>query len=841
MFSIIIFLVSLYQSTLSNGMRVVLLEDHSSPITSAKIFVDVGSIYEGVNQGMGLSHFCEHIVSGGTSQYRTEEQYSETDRSIGSYSNAYTSWERTVYLQTAPSKYTDSIIQMLMEQVFTCQFDSFEVKREHGVITQEILIDETPDERVWRALFSFMLGNHPLNVPILGFKDAMNSITRDIVYDFYLQRYTPPNTVLIVVGDFDTEKTIEFIKNQSEKFPAKSYLPSTVSQTPQYNYYRADTIYEDVAASDITLLWNGVQSLTDDELTLDLLANYLSGGESALLNKILVEKEKIAVSSSSWNYSLRRCSGLFAIDVVTENPDNFSKIEEIVLSEIKKIADGNIDEERLARVKNLIKYNRLRDRTVSGKSELIGQGMLIANDPFYFDRYTVRIMKVSSNDLQKAAIKFLNPDKRQVFYAIPLQYENIDTNEVIEVAGLIPFEKIEIPNFPTLLYQKTPGEFFISLRISFGGGSKIEKPGSEGCGEFLLNLILRKTTFISEERLNETLDNLGITKNSRAGRDIYSINLEIPIENFVEAMKLLGKSLKNIDFSDQALFDIKREMIVSIESLEKNPNYLHNVFYSSHFFPIGSYNRFMTTNSIENITAENLKNLLVKVMIKGNVIISISGDIDPINVENLIKNNMPELQEGSSLVYLDEILTNFPENDSQIYEFQQTFITLLFPTVNWQHADFPALTLITELFANSDFRLHKALRGDEDLVYWGFGYQLNYGAFSCFVFNSQTNLENEVRVKEVYTEQIEKIKNELMSNIELENAKNAIFASFTMMNERASSRASTASNCYLRGLPINFYNNEFIEKVNALTPEDIKKVANKYFIDGSWYISKPSE
>ena len=173
--------------TMPNGLQVVLEEDHSSPLTTVRIFVEVGSLNEGENTGRGLSHYCEHIISGGSTEFRTEEEYSRKKRLFGILTNAYTSRERTVYHQTGPSQYTDSMIVMLLEQVFSCRFDSFEISREHGVVSHEILAKDTPERRAWLEAWEFAVGNHPYLVPTLGFKDAMNSVTRDIAYQFYCQ------------------------------------------------------------------------------------------------------------------------------------------------------------------------------------------------------------------------------------------------------------------------------------------------------------------------------------------------------------------------------------------------------------------------------------------------------------------------------------------------------------------------------------------------------------------------------------------------------------------------------------------------------------------------------
>lgn len=847
MFYILLLTISMFQMTLPNGLRLVLDEDHSSPVTTVRIFIDVGSVYEEEQTGRGLSHFCEHVVSSGTSKYHTEEEYAEMVQRFGIMSNAYTSFERTCYHQTGPSIYTEEMISMVMEQVFTCQFDSFEITREHGVITHEILMSETPDSKSFWAMLSFIMGNHPVSVPILGFKEAMKGITRDIVYGFYRKHYTPPNAVMVIVGDFNSDSILNYIEKEIDKFPSEPYQPSYVNETPHYLYSRSDSFIGDVSEPQINLIWNGTEDNTEADLALTLLSEYFSAGHSSILNRVLVMDTKEAVSTWSWCWSFRRFVGVFVLGASSDNPFKLERAKELLLAELDKVLEGEIEHERFQRVKRMMKYEMLRDRTVGSRAEFIGQGMLITNDPYYYpDKYIEAINSLTEQKVIEYAREYLDPSEVQIYYMIPEEMIDVETISETEITGMIPFVKQEMPGYPTLVYQKTPGSQYVSLTLLIGGGRKLDPEGFEGVSNILAELIMRKITFMSDEEMSIVMDDLGITKNIRVSSDFTYINIGVPLENLEKAIELFGKSLENIDFSEEAIDDVRIELLEELSFDNNNPDYLHSIFYYSKYFTKNTYDKFMTENSLNNITTHDLEDLFAVLMNQDNIVISISGDIDPAILQESIERFFPSLESGENLAlstpYAELPLIVSPESDSQIYDFPQTFVSLIYPTgLKYGDPEIAPMFIIEQLMTGSAFRLHRALRGDEDLVYWGWGYQLNFGLTGVFLFISQTSLVNEDRIKEIYLEQVERLKNEDIPFDELENAKTSIFSRWDMYSQDPSTRVQQAARLYLFNLPLDYYDIQLKNQIRGLTSEDVRAAAQRYLDEGYWYISRPED
>ncbi|MBN1619161.1 insulinase family protein [candidate division WOR-3 bacterium] len=831
-------LISIFQATLDNGLRVVLEEDHSSAITTARIFIDVGSVYETENTGRGLSHFCEHVVSGGTTPFRTEKQYEELEKRFGARTNAYTSWEVTCYHTTVPSDYSDSAIMMLMEQVFSCSLDSFEISREHGVIHHEILTSDTPDERVWDAAFVFFFGNHPLSVPILGLEDAMLSITREDIYKFYCARYSPSNAVLVAVGDFQTSELFEFIEKQAQKFHSRPYLPSTVPSPPQYSHPRTDTVFEDIPHPLVYMMWNGAQKTADDYDALSLLSQYLTGGQSSYLEKLLVEEKELSFETWTYNMGLRRMPGAFVVFNASPDMEKLHNAVGVIQREIDRIAAGDIDEARLSRTKNLIRYSLLKEWTAGTKAQLIGDGMLTSNDPLYFQNSIEKYSRITSADLSEISQRLLSSSKRQTFFALPSALkEELIPNE--RYSGQIPFTLHEREGSPALLSQRTPGSQYVSMLVTFGGGSRVDPVGAEGTCRVISEILGLKTTYMNSDRFSEKLDELGISRRSSCSDDYFYIYFDFPLENFDSAVELIGKAISAPDFSDQGTRDAKKSLSFEIAQSSTNPNYLHGKFFRNNFFPQNTYNRYPDENSMAEISRENLEKLYREIKSSGNVVVAITGDVDPEKAQKALSANFPALNAGSSLASGRPVENIYPRSDSLIYEFQQTLVTYAFKTVPWGHPDGPALLILDELLSGANSRIHDALRGRQDLVYWGWGYQASYGDAGAFIFISQTSQKNQDKVKEAYLAEIERVKTELLSQEELDNLRNAIFSSWDMSEQDQLRRLFRYSFLYLMGQPPDYYSSNLSPSLESLTPEDILDAAVLYFDKGYWFISRP--
>jgi len=179
---------------------------------------------EGKYFGAGLSHYLEHILSGGSTRSFTEAQAKERLDRIGGSTNAYTSYDRTVfYINTAAEHWQDSL-DLLLSYVSENLLDPNEIQREKPVIQQEMKLGENnPNSELWKLFMKTAYRENPVSVPVIGFEEAFVKQNRDALVDYYTERYQPQNMIVVVSGNVDRNAVLEFVANKTKDFlPGKS-------------------------------------------------------------------------------------------------------------------------------------------------------------------------------------------------------------------------------------------------------------------------------------------------------------------------------------------------------------------------------------------------------------------------------------------------------------------------------------------------------------------------------------------------------------------------------------------------------------------------------------------
>ncbi|MEM7603266.1 MAG: pitrilysin family protein, partial [Verrucomicrobiota bacterium] len=229
-------------TTLENGLEIIVKEDQSAPVVSLQAWCRSGSIHEGSWLGAGLSHFLEHMLFKGTAR-RDANEIAQTVQAQGGYINAYTSFDRTVYWIDAPSSGTSSCLDVLCDVVGFAQLPEEEFANESDVIRREIAMgQDNPEQVLSRALFNTAYASHPCRYPVIGHLDLFNQLTRDELYDYYREKYSPDNLFIVVAGDVDTDATVETIREQLGGLERRRRSPVVIPTEPPQSGTRQERV-----------------------------------------------------------------------------------------------------------------------------------------------------------------------------------------------------------------------------------------------------------------------------------------------------------------------------------------------------------------------------------------------------------------------------------------------------------------------------------------------------------------------------------------------------------------------------------------------------------------------
>ncbi len=280
---------------LSNGLTVIVEENHAAPVATVRCFVkNTGSAYEGKNLGAGLSHVLEHVVSGGTTTHRGEKEIQRIINTFGGATNAATSADMTEFYIDCPAKNTMTAVELVADSMQHVTFQPAEFERELKVVRRELADGEVDRGQVLGELLqATVYTTHPARYPVIGYLDVLNRTTNQTIIDFYHERYVPENQVFVVVGDVDARRVLDEVAKQFTGTPRgrETYVP--FEDEPEQLSPREAVREMDGKTYDLVLAWPTVKISSPDLFALDVAAYILGEGESSRLVERLRNQRRL--------------------------------------------------------------------------------------------------------------------------------------------------------------------------------------------------------------------------------------------------------------------------------------------------------------------------------------------------------------------------------------------------------------------------------------------------------------------------------------------------------------------------------------------------------------------
>lgn len=404
---------------LANGMKVILVEDHSVPVVSRYTFYRVGARNErpGIT---GISHFIEHMMFNGAEKYGPKE-FDRILESNGGYSNAYTSEDMTAYFEDCASDILELCLDLDSDRMRSLALKPEIVETELGVIREErrLGVDNSVDGMMGEELAALAYKAHPYGWGVIGWMSDLESITRDDAVTYWKSYYAPSNAVLVIVGDFDTKKTLALVHKYYDAIPAQPPVPPVRTKEPEQAGERRGELRKSAEMPGILAGYHIPDVKSPDIYALDILQIVLTDGESSRLYKKLVRDLGIAVYAQA-NAEWKIDPGLFTIDVKMKPGMNPADGEKAVYDEIASIAANGIAPAELEKAKNRVLAGFFGGmQTVNGKAGRIGRYEILFGDFNEIYKVQERYQAVTADDVKRVAGKYLTPANRSVVTLIP--------------------------------------------------------------------------------------------------------------------------------------------------------------------------------------------------------------------------------------------------------------------------------------------------------------------------------------------------------------------------------------------------------------------------------------
>ncbi|WP_448029687.1 M16 family metallopeptidase [Bradyrhizobium liaoningense] len=343
--------------TLGNGMQVVVIPDHRTPVVTEMIWYKVGSADETPGKS-GLAHFLEHLMFKGTSKHPAGE-FSQTVLRIGGIENASTSVDYTNYYQRVPKEKLPTMMEFEADRMTGLVLKDENVLPERDVVLEEynMRVANNPDARLNEQIMAALYLNHPYGRPVIGWHQEIEKLDREDALAFYRRFYAPNNAILVIAGDVDAAEIRPLVERNFGSIPAQPAIPArrVRPQEPEPAAPRtvtlADPRVEQPSMRRYYLVPSATTAAAGESAALDVLAQLMGSGSNSYLYRALVVDKPLAVSANASYSSISLDPTQFAISAAPKPGVSFAEVEQAVDGVIASVAQNPIRAEDLERVK----------------------------------------------------------------------------------------------------------------------------------------------------------------------------------------------------------------------------------------------------------------------------------------------------------------------------------------------------------------------------------------------------------------------------------------------------------------------------------------------------------
>ena len=412
--------VTFEKYTLPNGLKVILHQDKTAPVVAVTALYHVGSKNEDTAR-TGFAHFFEHLLFEGSENIKRGE-YMKYVTNAGGALNANTSQDRTFYYELLPTNQLKLGLWLESERMMHAKIEQIGVNTQREVVKEEKRqrVDNQPYGSFQTELFKRADKGTPYEWVPIGSMDHLNAAKLEEFIDFYKTFYVPDNCVLSIAGDIDIAATKKLVGDYFAAIP-KGTKPIP---RPKFTERTLGGEVKDVVKDNIQLpavfeAYVSPKQGSNEYYAFKLLSAVLSGGPSSRINKTLVDEKQMAVQAFSFPYALEG-SGLFINLAIASAGVKPEALEASIDSVVNGLKTSLVSEREFQKVKN-----QIQTQFVTSNGTMAGIAESLANYEVYFgdanlintelDRYN----KVTREDIQNVAKKYLNKDNRVVLYYVP--------------------------------------------------------------------------------------------------------------------------------------------------------------------------------------------------------------------------------------------------------------------------------------------------------------------------------------------------------------------------------------------------------------------------------------
>ena len=405
---------------LDNGLHVIMHQDNTTPIVVTSVLYHVGSKNEQPDR-TGFAHFFEHLMFEGSENIDRGE-YMNIIQAHGGTLNAYTSNDITYYYESLPSNELELALYMESERMLHSKVDETGVETQREVVKEEKRqsYDNRPYGSILIETLKRAYSEHPYRWAPIGSLDDLNAASIEEFQQFYKDFYVPNNATLTIAGDIDYKQAEEWVRKYFSEIPKGSkeiYRPNVTE--PKKTEEIRDVIYDNIQIPAVIQAYNLPPKTDPDSYAMSMLSTYLTGGNSSLMTKELVDKQQKALAIAAIPLELED-GGIFIMYGIANMGVEPQDLETEIDKLIKQVQEQGVSDRDFEKLQNIMENNIVSgNSSMAGVAENLAEAHVIYGDTNYINQVMDAYGKVKKEDLQRVAREYLNLNGRVVLYYLP--------------------------------------------------------------------------------------------------------------------------------------------------------------------------------------------------------------------------------------------------------------------------------------------------------------------------------------------------------------------------------------------------------------------------------------
>ena len=412
------------EKVLPNGLKVLLKEEHKSPVVTFQIWYRVGSRNERLGT-TGMSHLLEHMMFKGSKKYGPK-QFSQTVQRNGENDNAFTSKDYTAYFENFAADRLETAMDLEADRMQNLLLDPKEFLFERDVVKEErrMRTDDDPTQTMVEQLLATAFAAHPYQWPVIGWMADIGNIARDDLLKHYRTYYAPNNATIVVVGDFRSDKALALIEKHFGAIPRGPDVPKVGAVEPKQLGEKRAIVKQEAELPALYAAYKTPNLTSRDSYALNVLQGILSSGKSSRLYRSLVYDKQIALYAGGDYDDVSTDPNLFTLYAGIMPGKTTEEVEKALYAEIDRFKNEPVTDEELQKAKNQAEAMFIMSQdSVFYQAMLLGQFETVASW-HYLERYLDGIRAVTKDDIQRVAKEYFVEDSRTVGILVPVKGES---------------------------------------------------------------------------------------------------------------------------------------------------------------------------------------------------------------------------------------------------------------------------------------------------------------------------------------------------------------------------------------------------------------------------------